>query len=180
MATTRQSLLGMALLATLAATAWTAFDAAAPHEHLLPPAGAGTGRAPKVSIPRPPVAIAAPPTPARTPVPSAVAGPAAGWAEAEGNLFPARSPAAPMATGHPAAPLPVPEEPSPVLPFRYLGKLVEGGRVVAFLGRGNDVLLAHEGDVLGSWRVDALRVDGIRFTHLARGTQQDLAFGGSP
>jgi hypothetical protein len=181
MAAARQGVLGAALVATLAASVWT----------LLEPPPAEEGDLVSAAAPRTgasPAARAAAPAPAPAPAPvDRQAVPAAPvmaggprWTSSDGNLFATRRWEPPAAArGNPGSSEPQLPPAPPELPFRYLGKLVDGTQVVAFLAKGNDVLLARKGDVLAGWRVDDLRVDGMRLTHVVRAVHQDLVFGSS-
>lgn len=169
MATLRQAVMSLALVATVAATAWFALqaDPAADVQDLLaaPQRAAAPARMQAVA----PSAVAVPPATVLANTPR--------FAKADGNLFAVRHwQAAPLA-GAPVVEAAPPPEPPPALPFKYLGKLVEGGEVVVFLAQGNQIHLARRGDVLAGYRVDELRADGMRFTHLARNAPYDLAFG---
>lgn len=106
---------------------------------------------------------------------SARAAPRGGFALAAGNLFAAHSwqPPAPKV----AAAAPPPAARAPPLPFKYLGKLMEGGVVVAFLSQGNFTHLLRKGDVLGDYRVEDITPAGMTFTYLRLNEQQRLTFG---
>lgn len=66
--------------------------------------------------------------------------------------------------------LPPPPPPPPVappLPYRYLGKWLEEGRLVVFLQAGNRSTPVKGGEVLdGQWKVDEITPRSVRFTYL--------------
>ncbi len=96
---------------------------------------------------------------------------------AQANLFPAHSwrPPPPPASPPPPPPKPVP----PPLPFKFLGRLVEADGMVAFLGQGENPILARRGDtLLDRYRVDAVEADRIELTYLPLNEKQQLRYGG--
>ncbi len=171
MATVRQAVMSLALVATVAATAWFALqeDPAADVQDLLATPQRAAAPARMQAVASSAVSVAVPPATVLASTPR--------FAKADGNLFAVRHwQASPLAGASVVEVAPTPEPP-PVLPFKYLGKLVEGGEVVVFLAQGNQIHLARRGDVLAGYRVDDLRADGMHFTHLARNAPYDLAFG---
>lgn len=69
----------------------------------------------------------------------------------------------------------VPRKPvAPPLPFRYLGKMIEDGRLNVFLARGDESLSVHAGQKLGEYRVDKVTEREIVFTYLPLKTKQSL------
>lgn len=74
-----------------------------------------------------------------------------------------------------AAPPPPPAKPAaPPLPFAYLGKVIEDGKLAVFLARGEESLSVKAGDTVGEYRVDAVTENEIRFTYLPLKTKQSL------
>lgn len=63
---------------------------------------------------------------------------------------------------------------APPLPFRYLGKMVEDGKLSVFLASGNDSITVHAGTRIGDYRVDKITEAEVRFTYLPMKTQQSL------
>jgi hypothetical protein len=63
---------------------------------------------------------------------------------------------------------------APPLPFRYLGKMIEDGRLNVFLARGEESLAVHAGQKLGEYRVERVTEREIVFTHLPSKTKQSL------
>jgi hypothetical protein len=63
---------------------------------------------------------------------------------------------------------------APPLPFRYLGKMIEDGRLNVFLARGDESLSVHAGQKLGEYRVDKVTDSEIVFTYLPLKTKQSL------
>jgi hypothetical protein len=77
------------------------------------------------------------------------------------------------------APLPPPPAPrAPPLPFTYLGKAVEQGKVTVFLSRGDNTYIARVGDTLdGKYRVERVDERTVVFRYLPLGQHQQLALG---
>src|SRR3989442_2760231 len=63
---------------------------------------------------------------------------------------------------------------APALPFRYIGKMVDNGRLAVFLQNGADSYTVTEGERVGDYRVDKISQAGIPLTHLPMHTQQTL------
>ena len=79
--------------------------------------------------------------------------------------------AAPAAAQAPAAPQ------VPPLPFTYLGKVIEDGRLSVFLGRGEDSFSVQSGKRLkldGEYRVDKVTQTSVVFTYLPMNAKQTL------
>ena len=74
-----------------------------------------------------------------------------------------------------AAPAPPPT--APALPFRYLGKVLEQGQVIAFLGVGTRTHLLRQGDVVADYRVLDVTPTEMTFMYLPLNQQQRLTFG---
>ena len=94
----------------------------------------------------------------------------AGDAKKHVDPFAPRSFSAPAAAQAAAPAKPV----APPLPFRYLGKMIEDGRLNVFLARGDESLSVHAGQKLGEYRVDKVTDSEIVFTYLPLKTQQSL------
>jgi Tfp pilus assembly protein PilP len=85
--------------------------------------------------------------------------------------FAPRSFSRPEAGGQPAKP----QKPvAPPLPFRYLGKMIEDGKLNVFLARGDESLAVRAGQKLGEYRVDKVTDSEIVFTYLPLKTKQSL------
>jgi hypothetical protein len=70
---------------------------------------------------------------------------------------------------------PPPEAPPPPLPYRFLGQMQDGPSRVIYLGRGEEVILAHQNDVLeGSYKVVAVNDSAIEFESVQSGIKQSL------
>lgn len=82
----------------------------------------------------------------------------------------------------PAAVAPAPPPRAPALPYRYLGRMEEDGRVIAFLAEGTQQLprVVRQGDVLPNYRVDEITPQGMRLTYLPLNETQRLLFGSTP
>lgn len=63
---------------------------------------------------------------------------------------------------------------APLLPFRYLGKMIEDGRLNVFLARGEESLSVRAGQRIGEYRVDKVSDSEIVFTYLPLKTKQSL------
>lgn len=78
--------------------------------------------------------------------------------------------AAPQAAGAPPAP-----PAAPPLPFVYLGKAIEDGKLEIFLGRGEKSYSVSAGQKIdGEYRVDELTQNSVTFTYLPLKTRQTL------
>ncbi|MFN3752345.1 MAG: hypothetical protein ACK4SR_13385 [Thiobacillus sp.] len=143
----RQRWLALALAATLAAVLWPVReDTVAVVEPTERPAGPAADA--RVVAPAPP--------------PS---GAAARMAEMQGNLFPAQT-WAPPPPPPPKPPPPAPPSPPP-LPFKYLGRWIDDGKLTLFLAQGEQPVPVRPGQVLsGTWRVDAITERQVQFTYL--------------
>jgi hypothetical protein len=73
---------------------------------------------------------------------------------------------------------PVATEPATLpapLPYRFLGQMQDGGNRIIYLGRGEEVLLAHQDDVLdGSYKVVTVSDSAIEFESVPSGVRQTL------
>ena len=85
--------------------------------------------------------------------------------------FSPKSFAAPQSPAAPAAPE---KAGPPPLPFRYLGKMIEDGRLAVFLAQGDESLSVKAGDRIGEYRVDAVTETEVRFTYLPMKTKMSL------
>jgi hypothetical protein len=63
---------------------------------------------------------------------------------------------------------------APPLPFRYLGKMIEDGKLNVFLARGEESLSVRPGDKIGEYRIDKVSESEIVFTYLPLKTKQSL------
>jgi hypothetical protein len=97
--------------------------------------------------------------------------PAAQAAGSPADLFPVRSwlPPPPVAQ---AAPAPK----APPLPFKYLGKVLEEGVVVAFVSEGTRTHLLRKGDALPPYRVDNVTPQELTLVYLPLNETQRLNF----
>lgn len=164
----RQLVLGGALVATLAATAWLATR---PEEDAAAPVTAPARRPAAVAS-----AVAAVPAPA-------VNGRAA-WAEAPASQLAAWQPPPPPPPAPAPPPLAAAAPPPPVAPpapYQMIGRVVEGEGAqaveVALLTGPNKSLSARRGDVLdGQWRVEQVSDSGVRLTWLPAQLPQNIVF----
>lgn len=74
-----------------------------------------------------------------------------------------------------AAPAPAPT--APALPFRYLGKVLEQGQVIAFLAVRTRTHLLRQGDVVANYRVLDVTPTEMTFIYIPLNQQQVLTFG---
>ena len=63
---------------------------------------------------------------------------------------------------------------APPLPFRYLGKMIEDGKLAVFLARGDESLSVKAGTRVGEYRVDRITDREVVFTYLPLKTKQKL------
>jgi hypothetical protein len=63
---------------------------------------------------------------------------------------------------------------APPLPFRYIGRMQDGGKLAVFLANGEESFIASAGQKIGEYRVDSISDDEIRFTYLPMKTKQVL------
>ena len=64
---------------------------------------------------------------------------------------------------------------APPLPFRYVGKMIEDGKLAVFLSRGEDSYSIHAGQkIAGEYRVDKVTETKVVFTYLPLKTKQIL------
>ena len=86
--------------------------------------------------------------------------------------FAAPPPAAPPAQVQQTPPAPT----APALPFRYVGRAVEDGRIAVFLQRGNENYSVVQGEHAGrDYRVEQITDAAVTFTYLPLGARQTLA-----
>ena len=62
----------------------------------------------------------------------------------------------------------------PVLPFRYIGKMIDNGQLAVFLQKGDESYTAMEGERVGDYRIDKITENEIRFTYLPMKTKLTL------
>lgn len=103
------------------------------------------------------------------------------------HLFAAPPPPAPLQAPAPApvapavaAPPPAPR--APPLPFRYLGRLIDGDRTSAFVASGSQSLSLKAGDVIDNhhYRVERIADDALEFVYLPLDERQTLTLGARP
>lgn len=64
---------------------------------------------------------------------------------------------------------------APPLPFAYLGRMIEDGKLAVFLSRGAESYSVKPGDTIGGeYRVDAVTEKEVTFTYLPLKTKQRL------
>jgi hypothetical protein len=63
---------------------------------------------------------------------------------------------------------------APALPFRYVGKMLDGDKLAVFLMNGNESLAVGAGDRIGDYRVESITDAEILFTYLPLKTKQSL------
>ena len=74
----------------------------------------------------------------------------------------------------PAQEGPTAKREAPPLPFKYLGKMLDGGKLAVFLGNGAESYTVTEGERVGDYRIDKITEAEIRFTYLPMKTKQSL------
>ena len=63
---------------------------------------------------------------------------------------------------------------APPLPFRYLGKMLEDGKLAVFVARGDESLVIAAGQRIGEYRVDKVTDSEVVFTYLPLKQKQSL------
>lgn len=173
--TPRHMLLGVALVATLAAAFWPRQEGDEEGNddlEVVEPVARRTPALPSVSPPAA-QAEATPGTPAGTAAPVQRF-----TAEDLINLFPAQSFRPPPKPVPPPVIPPPPPPMAPPVPFTFVGAWTEGGRETIFLERGSQPVSAHVGDTLaGGWRLDAFTPEGLTFTYVSLNQQRTLRIG---
>lgn len=164
----RQLVLGAALVATLAATAWVATR---PEDEAVATVAA-PARRPALAASAA-AAQAAPAVDGRQPWSEAPASQLAAWQ-------PPPPPPPPPAPPHTAA-APPPPPVAPPAPYQMIGRVVEGEGAkaveVALLTGPNKALSARRGDVIdGQWRVEQVSDGGVRLTWLPGQLPQNIVF----
>ena len=93
--------------------------------------------------------------------------------EAVLDAFEARSWAPP-----PPKPAPPPPPQAPPLPFKYIGKIMDGSEIVVFLEKQNSNYAVRAGDKLdNTYKVDEIKPGVMTLTYLPLGQQQTIAIG---
>jgi hypothetical protein len=79
----------------------------------------------------------------------------------------------------PPKPTPPPPPAPPPLPFKYLGKLLDDGKLTVFISNQDKNYAVKAGDTLeGAYRVDSVEAQRVLFTYLPLNMQQTLVIGG--
>ena len=90
------------------------------------------------------------------------------------NAFEPRSWAPPAPKIKPAPPQ------APALPFTYIGKMMEDGRIVVFLTQGERNFAVRSGDKLDNlYQIDEIKPTMMLLTYLPLNKQQSLPIGGA-
>ncbi len=64
----------------------------------------------------------------------------------------------------------------PALPYKFVGQMDDGGRLVLYLGRGEQVFLGRLGETIeGEYKIVAITPNQITFEYLPAGTTQILS-----
>ena len=81
----------------------------------------------------------------------------------------------------PAPPMPrlPPQRPhAPALPFAYMGKMIENGKITIFLADGDRSIVVRKGETVdGRYRVDNIAADAVFITYLPLRERQILRIG---
>ena len=160
----RRAILAGALIATVAA-------ALMPEEPEAPPAphGQASRQTARVVAAQPRTRVASEPLP-ELPLEKLAQAPSR---EAVLDAFEVRSWAPPPAK----APPPPPPE-APPLPFKYMGKIMDGGQVVVFLAKQDINYVVRAGEKLdNNYQVDEIKPGMMTLTYLPLGQKQTLEIG---
>lgn len=96
-------------------------------------------------------------------------------ARMQANLFPRQTWVPPPPPPKPYVPPPPPPPKPPPLPFKYLGRWVDGGKQTLLLVQGEQPIPVQLGQVLyGSWRLDEITERSVVFTYLPLDMQSIL------
>ena len=96
-------------------------------------------------------------------------------ARMQANLFPRQTWVPPPPPPKPYVPPPPPPPKPPPLPFKYLGRWVDGGEQTLLLVQGEQPIPVKLGQVLyGSWRLDEITERSVVFTYLPLDMQSIL------
>lgn len=155
----RHLLLAVALVVTVAAALWPAREEEVPVEAIV------RAHAPSAApVPETAPRVAALPVPESSPL---------RMPEMQASLFP-RQTWVPPPPPPPKPPPPPPPSPPP-LPYTYLGRWVEDGKLTVFLVQGEQAIRIEKGAVLqGNWRVDEITERQVTFTYLPLDMQSTL------
>ncbi|HEY5899654.1 MAG TPA: hypothetical protein VIV54_18965 [Burkholderiales bacterium] len=63
---------------------------------------------------------------------------------------------------------------APPLPFRYIGKMLDGDKLSVFIANGGESFAVAAGDRIGDYRIESVTEAEIRFTYLPLKTKQSL------
>ena len=66
---------------------------------------------------------------------------------------------------------------APPLPFVYMGKMLDGKAITAFVSMGGQTHLLHGGDTVRDYRVEAISAKEITFIYLPLNEKQRLPLG---
>jgi hypothetical protein len=78
----------------------------------------------------------------------------------------------------PAPPATLPPPPAPPLPYTYVGKIMDDGKVTVFLAKSDRNYVVKQGETLdGAYRVDEIKGGVMVFTYLPLDQKQILAIG---
>lgn len=96
------------------------------------------------------------------------------------DLFAVPAPPSPPAV-QTARLAPPPSPAAPPLPFSYLGRLRKGDRLIVYVLRDQEMLLAEAGAVLDSqYRVERISDTAVEFLYLPLGSRQELTIPPAP
>lgn len=96
------------------------------------------------------------------------------------NLFPSKiRPLPPPVVVAPQVALSPPKPTAPPLPFVYIGKVIEDGKLTVFVSKQQHNYLLKGGEVIeGTYRVDKVELGRLVFTYVPLETEQVMTFGG--
>lgn len=157
----RHLMLGIALLATLAATVWVS-RWETDEESATAPARPRPSRPPATERGADAVALTLP----------------APRAPGEGTITDLFAPRSWRAAPAPVPTPPAPPPSAPPLPFTYLGKLILDGEVVVFVSTPERNFAVREGELIdGTYRIDKIAPPTLSLTYLPLNEKQTLEIG---
>lgn len=94
------------------------------------------------------------------------------------DIFKGKSWYVPPPPPKPQPPPPPPPPSAPPLPYTYIGKLIDGGKLSIFLSKQDRNFIIKEGDTLeGTYRVEHITPSNITLTYIPLNIKQNMQIG---